>query len=99
MLAAYPPTPAGQSYPHLPRPLPTNMRQHITPQGRQFKPMNITCSRDLVELWIEMLAARPLQMAITPYISRIWPRPLPTTMRRESTPLERQFKPMYVTRN
>jgi hypothetical protein len=41
----------------------------------------------------------PPQMAITPYISRIWPRPLPSIMRLYSTPLERQFKPMDVTRN
>jgi hypothetical protein len=42
-----------------PLPLPANMRQHTTPQGRQFKPMGVTFSRDLVELWIEMIAAPP----------------------------------------
>jgi hypothetical protein len=37
------------------RPLPTSMlRQHSTPQGHQFKPMDITCSRDMVELWVEI---------------------------------------------
>jgi hypothetical protein len=43
--------------------------------------------------------APPPQMAITPYISRIWPRTLPLIMRRDSTPQERQFKPMDVLRN
>jgi hypothetical protein len=74
-----------------------NMRQHSTPQERQFKPMDVTRNQNLVEIWIEMLA--PPQMAITPYISRIWPRPLPTIMRRDSTPQERQCKPMAVPRN
>jgi hypothetical protein len=60
--------------------------------------MDVTCGRDLVEIWVEMIAAPlPPQMAITPYISRIWPRPLPTIMRRDSTPQGRQFKPMDVT--
>jgi hypothetical protein len=80
-----------------PRPLPTNMRQDTTPQGRQFRPMDVTCSRDLVEIWVEMLASLPPQMATTPYISPIWPRPLPTIMRRHSTPKRRQFRPMDVT--
>jgi hypothetical protein len=34
----------------LPRPLPTIMRQHSTPHGRQFKPMYVTRNHDLVEL-------------------------------------------------
>jgi hypothetical protein len=46
-----------------------------------------------------MVAAPPPQMAITPYIFGIWPRPLPTIMRRDSTPQGRQFKPVYVPRN
>jgi hypothetical protein len=81
--------------PISPRPL--LMRRDGTPQERQFKPMVVTRNQNLVEIWIEMLA--PPKMAITPYISRIWPRPLPTIMRRDSTPQERQFKPMDVTRN
>jgi hypothetical protein len=82
------------------RPLPTIMRQDSTAQERQFKPMDVTRNQDLVELWIEMVAAPPApQMAITLYIFRIWSRPLPTIMRRDSTPQERQFKPIDVTRN
>jgi hypothetical protein len=38
------------------------MRQHSKPQGRQSKPMYVTCSRDLVELWVEKLAPPPPQM-------------------------------------
>jgi hypothetical protein len=41
------------------RPLPTNMRQHSTPQGRQFKPMDVSRNQDLVELWADMLTAAP----------------------------------------
>jgi hypothetical protein len=41
------------------RPLQTNVRRHGTPQGLPFKPMDITCSRDLVEIWIGMIAAPP----------------------------------------
>jgi hypothetical protein len=56
--------------PHIrPRPLPTNMRQNGTPEGRPFEPMDVTGSRDLVEIWID--ARPPPQMAITPYIARI----------------------------
>jgi hypothetical protein len=62
--------------------------------------MEVTRNHDLVEIWLEMVAASPpLKMAITLYISRIWPRPIPTIMRRDSTPQERQCKPMEVTRN
>jgi hypothetical protein len=154
---AAPPAPkianAAYTAPISPRPLPMNMRQHSTPQGHQFKPMYVLRNQDLVEIWIDMLAAPPPprwpshlislasgpglhrrlcggiahprsvnlslwtslaikiwwsyelrcspppQMVITPYISRIWPRPLPTIMRRDSTPQERQFKPMDVPRN
>jgi hypothetical protein len=60
--------------------------------------MDVACNQDLVEIWIEMTPPPP-HVAITPYISRIWPRPLPTIMRRDSTPQERQFKPMDVTRS
>jgi hypothetical protein len=82
-----------------PRPLPTIMRRDSTPQERQFMPMDVTRNQDLVELWIEMVAAPPPapQMAIALYIFRIWPRPLPTILRRDSTPQGRQFKPMDVT--
>jgi hypothetical protein len=82
-----------------PRPLPTIMRPDSTPRERQFKPMDVTRNQDLVEIWIEMLAPPPPQMVITPYIPRIWPRPLPSIMRRDSTPQERQLRPMDVTRN
>jgi hypothetical protein len=103
MLAA-PPSPQMAITPYIsriwPRPLPTIMRRVSTPQERQFRPMDVAWNQDLVEIWIDMLAAPPSpQMAITPYISRIWPRPIPTIMRRDSTPQERQFKPMEVTRN
>jgi hypothetical protein len=43
------------------RPLPTNMRRDSTPQERQLGPMDVTCSRDLVEIWLEMVAAPPPQ--------------------------------------
>jgi hypothetical protein len=83
-----------------PRPIPTIMRRDSPPQERQFKPMDVTRNQDLVEIWVEMVAAPPpLKMAFTPYIARIWPRPLPTIMRRDSPPQERQCKPMEVTRN
>jgi hypothetical protein len=42
-----------------PRPVPTNMRQHSTPQGRQFKPMDVPRNEDLVELWADRLAVLP----------------------------------------
>jgi hypothetical protein len=61
--------------------------------------MDVLRNRDLVEIWLEMVAPPPPQMAITPYISCIWPRPLPSSMRRDSTPHGRQFKPMYGPRN
>jgi hypothetical protein len=52
--AAVPPPPqiANAAYiaPISPLPLPTNMRQHSTPQGRQFKPMDIPRNQDLVQL-------------------------------------------------
>jgi hypothetical protein len=134
-----------------PRPLPSIMRRDSPPQERQFKPMDVTRNQDLVEIWVELVAAPPQwpshfislaygpglyrrlcggivhprsvnlslwtslaitiwwrygvrcspppPMAITLYISRIWPRPLPTIMRRDSPPQERQLKPMDVTRN
>jgi hypothetical protein len=61
--------------------------------------MNVACSRGLVEIWIEMLAAPPPQMATTPYISRISPRPLPTSMRQNITRQGHQCKPMDFTRS
>jgi hypothetical protein len=66
------------------RPLPTIMRQDSTPQGRQFKPMDVARNQDLVEIWIEMLA--PPQLANAAYTSLRSPRPLPTIMRQHSTP-------------
>jgi hypothetical protein len=89
MLAA-PPQLATAAYISLlsPRPLPTIRRRDSTPHGRQFKPVYGPRNRDLVEIWLEMVAPPP-QMAITPYISCIWPRPLPSIMRQDSTPLER----------
>jgi hypothetical protein len=81
----------------LPRPLPTIMRRYSTPQERQFKPMDVTCSPDLVEIWLEMLA--PPQMANTAYSSLLSPRPLATNMRQHITPQVHQFGPMDVTRN
>jgi hypothetical protein len=78
-------------------PLPTIVRGDSTPQERQFKPMDVLRNRYLVEIWLEMVP--PRQMASTPRISRIWPRTLPSIMRRHSTPLECQFKPMDVLRN
>jgi hypothetical protein len=36
--------------PISPRPLPMNMHQHSTTQGRQFKPMDVPRNDDLVEL-------------------------------------------------
>jgi hypothetical protein len=99
MVAALPPQMAITPYIFRiwPRPLPTIMRRDSTPQERQTKPMDVTRNQDLVEIWIEMLAPPSPQMDITPYIFRIWPRPLPSIMRRDSPPQERQFKPMDVT--
>jgi hypothetical protein len=74
-------------------PLPTIMRRVMSPQGCQFKPMDVACSQDLVEIWIEMLAP---QMASAAYTSLLLPRALPTNMRQRTTPQGRQFKPMYV---
>jgi hypothetical protein len=88
-------TGAAYSSTILLRPVPTIMRRDSTPQEHQCRPMDVTGSRGLVEIWIEMLAPPP-QMAITPDISRVWPRPLPSIMRRISTPQERQFRPMNV---
>jgi hypothetical protein len=45
--------------PISPRPLPTNMRQHSTPQGRQFEPMDVTRNQDLVELRVDIAAPLP----------------------------------------
>jgi hypothetical protein len=42
-----------------PQPSPTIMRRDSTPQERQFKPMDVTRNHDLVELWLEMVAASP----------------------------------------
>jgi hypothetical protein len=75
------------------------MRQHSTPQGRRFKPMNVTRNQDLVELWLTCSRPPPREMAIAPYISTIQPRPLPTNMRNHSALQGRQFKPIDVTRN
>jgi hypothetical protein len=139
-----------------PRSVPTSRRRDSTPHGRQFKPMDVLRNRDLMEIWLEMVAPPPPprwpshlislasgpglyrrvcggivhpmgvnlslctapaikiwwrygltwsltppppQMAITPYMFRIWPPPLPTIMRRDITPQERQFKPTDVTRD
>jgi hypothetical protein len=82
-----------------PRPLPTIMRRDSTPQGRQFYPMDVTCSRDLVEIWVEMIAAPPPQMTITPYISRFCPRPFPMIMRHNNTCPGHQFTPKDFTRS
>jgi hypothetical protein len=59
---------AAYTTPISTRPLPTNVRQHSTPQERQFKPMDVSFSHDLVELWPEKLTASP---------ARTWPT-LPT---------------------
>jgi hypothetical protein len=45
--------------PISPRPLPTDMRWHGTPQGRQLKSMDIPRNHDLLELEADMLAATP----------------------------------------
>jgi hypothetical protein len=57
--AAVPPQIANAAYivPISPRPLPTHMRQHGTPQGRQLKSMDILRNQDLLELEADMLAA------------------------------------------
>jgi hypothetical protein len=77
------------------------MRRDSTPQGRQFKPMDVICSWDLVELLVEMLAPppSPLRMAITPYISRICPRTFPMIMRHNNTCPGHQFTPKDFTRS
>jgi hypothetical protein len=53
-----PPPPKMAITPYIariwPRPLPTIMRQNITRQGHQCKPMDFTRSQDLVELWANM---------------------------------------------
>jgi hypothetical protein len=55
-----------------PKPIPTIMWRDSTPQEHQCKPMDVASSRDLVEIWLEMVAAPPPpKMNITPYISRI----------------------------
>jgi hypothetical protein len=101
-MVADPPPPQMAITPYIfriwPRPLPTIVRRDSTPHERQFKPMDVTRNQDLVELWIEMLALPP-QIAITPYISRIWPRNLPTIMRQNITHRGHQCKPMDFTRS
>jgi hypothetical protein len=57
--AAAPPPPTYPMLPISPRPLPMNMRQHSTPQGHQFKCMDVPRNQDLVELQADMLAATP----------------------------------------
>jgi hypothetical protein len=42
-----------------PRPLPSIMRRDSTPLERQFKPIDVTRNRDLVEIWLEMVAPPP----------------------------------------
>jgi hypothetical protein len=42
--------------PIRPQPISTNMRQHCTPIGRQFKPTDVTGNHDLVELWVHIVA-------------------------------------------
>jgi hypothetical protein len=100
-MVADPPPPSWPS--HLisllsPQPLPSNMRRDSTPQGRQVKPMYGPRNRDLVELWVDVVAPPP-QVTSAAYISLLSPQPLPSIMRRDSTPQERQFKPMDVRRN
>lgn len=73
-----------------PQPLQTNVRQHSTHQRRQFKPIDVSHNQDLVELLAGVLAA--LQMANAAYIAPISTRPLPTNMRRHSTPHGRYCK-------
>jgi hypothetical protein len=59
--------------------------------------MDVACNKDLVEIWIEMLP--PPQLANAAYTSLLSPQPLPTIMRRDSTPQGRQCKPVDVPRN
>jgi hypothetical protein len=35
------------------------VRRDSTPHERQFKPVDVPCNKDLVEIWIEMVAAPP----------------------------------------
>jgi hypothetical protein len=61
-LRCSPPPPQMATTPYIsrisPRPLPTSMRQNITRQGHQCKPMDFTRSQDLVELWPNMWLLR-----------------------------------------
>jgi hypothetical protein len=43
------------------RPLPRNMRQHSTPQCRQFKPMDVLRSHNLAKLWADIALLPPLR--------------------------------------
>jgi hypothetical protein len=52
-------TGAAYSSTILLRPVPTIMRRDSTPQEHQCRPMDVTGSRGLVEIWIEMLAPPP----------------------------------------
>jgi hypothetical protein len=53
----------------------TNMRQPSTLQRRQFKPMNIPRSQELVVLWVDILAPPPTRTAQN-YISATRKSPL-----------------------
>jgi hypothetical protein len=65
---------AAYTTPISTRPLPMNMRQHSTPQGRQFKPMDVPRNQDLVEIWLEMVATPPPQDGHhTLYLSHLAP--------------------------
>jgi hypothetical protein len=77
------------------------MRHHSTRRRGQLKPMDVTCTQDLVEIQVGMLAVHspPSQLSNAAYTSLLSPRRLPTIMRWDSTPQERQFKHMDVTRN
>jgi hypothetical protein len=78
------------------RPLPTNMRQNVTPDGRQFEPMDVNGNHDLMVLWVEMLA--PLRhLANAAYTTLLSPRPLPTNVRQHSAPQGSPPEGMDVT--
>jgi transposase len=74
-----PPQRAKAAYiaPISPRPLPTNMRYHSTPQGRQLKSMDIPRNQDLLVLEADMLADTPRWAMLptsSPFHRGLWRR-------------------------
>jgi hypothetical protein len=96
-----PPPPQMAQAPYMallpPRPLPTNMSQHITPQCRHFRPMDVLRSQNLATLWAEIALYPHPHMANSASMFPIPPRPVPANMRQYTTPQGCQYKPMEVT--